>query len=502
MESSSNRRSPALRWWQFSLSGLFAATTLSAVVVVVWQWLTPGPPPAIAVMDVYSTEVINRKEPINLGYARVGNPVSYTFTIQNQGEGDLRLDRKSLVLPTGFSIVGELPQRVAPSESAPFTLQFDASFPRKFSGQVCIASNDRSRNPYRFSVEGEAWNCKPVAIQDLYSTLQGSTLRVAAPGVLQNDGDADQHPLTAELITPAAHAETFAFNADGSFSYRPVSGWAGIDRFTYRVNDGYVFSDPATVRISVVDKVAPKIEVLYDEDTPVPNNAGSVDFPEATLGENRFLMFQIVNIGLADLRLDRASLRLPRGFSLGLQFDPVVQPNDYAVLTVVLDTEALGPCSGQVSFTTNDPDARTFSFTVRGTVVPPRPSMEVYDGAYERIANRGRVDLGETTLGTPLRYTFTITNTGRADLTLDATALRPPAGYRLVGSFASQIEPFQSTELTLQLEATVAGDYAGEVSLANNDRDASPFNFRITGRVLARESAPADAPDDDGSAKQ
>ena len=50
-----------------------------------------------------------------------------------------------------------------------------------------------------------------------YSTNQGTTLTVAAPGVLGNDSDVDGNPLTAVRNTSPSNG-SLILNANGSFS--------------------------------------------------------------------------------------------------------------------------------------------------------------------------------------------------------------------------------------------------------------------------------------------
>lgn len=94
-------------------------------------------------------------------------------------------------------------------------------------------------------------NTPPVANPDTYSTLQGQTLTVAAPGVLANDTDAQGDSLTAIKVTDPANGILSAFNADGSFTYVPNAGFAGTDTFTYKANDGLLDSNVTTVTIDV-----------------------------------------------------------------------------------------------------------------------------------------------------------------------------------------------------------------------------------------------------------
>ncbi|MBV9957437.1 MAG: tandem-95 repeat protein, partial [Acidobacteria bacterium] len=99
-------------------------------------------------------------------------------------------------------------------------------------------------------------NDPPSAVNDSYSTNQGTTLNVAAPGVLGNDADTDGVALSAVLVNGTANG-ALTLNADGSFSYTPAANFAGTDSFTYQASDGAALSNTATVSITVV-AVAPR----------------------------------------------------------------------------------------------------------------------------------------------------------------------------------------------------------------------------------------------------
>jgi hypothetical protein len=90
----------------------------------------------------------------------------------------------------------------------------------------------------------------PAAAADDYTTEANTSLAVAAPGVLANDGDADGDPLSAELVSGPSHG-SLALNADGSFSYTPAGGYSGPDSFAYKASDGGLDSSAASVAITV-----------------------------------------------------------------------------------------------------------------------------------------------------------------------------------------------------------------------------------------------------------
>ncbi len=93
----------------------------------------------------------------------------------------------------------------------------------------------------------------PVAEPDSYDVVDGNNLVVGAPGVLDNDTDADTpaNQLTATLISgPSIGAlQGGVLNPDGSFTYVPAG--VGTDSFMYRVNDPEGPGSTTTVTINV-----------------------------------------------------------------------------------------------------------------------------------------------------------------------------------------------------------------------------------------------------------
>lgn len=73
----------------------------------------------------------------------------------------------------------------------------------------------------------------PLARADQYTTPLSTPLAVAAPGVLGNDENPTGAPLTAVLVAAPAHGAA-TLQANGAFTYTPVTGYVGEDGFTYR----------------------------------------------------------------------------------------------------------------------------------------------------------------------------------------------------------------------------------------------------------------------------
>lgn len=90
----------------------------------------------------------------------------------------------------------------------------------------------------------------PVGVDDSYMLDEDGALTVPAAGVLGNDSDPQNNPLTALLDTNVTHG-TLTLNADGSLSYTPDNNYYGTDSFTYKATDGTNLSGAVTVVLTI-----------------------------------------------------------------------------------------------------------------------------------------------------------------------------------------------------------------------------------------------------------
>ncbi|MEX2187866.1 MAG: Ig-like domain-containing protein [Pirellulales bacterium] len=154
----------------------------------------------------------------------------------------------------------------------------------------------------------EGVNDAPVAAADSYSIGKNGTLSIAAAsGVLANDTDAENSPLSAQLVSNVADG-TLTLNADGSFTYAPPSGFTGSVTFTYRASDGQLTSNAATVTITVTNTnqapVAAANTYSTNENVTLTVNAGSGVLTNDTDGDGDSLTAQLVaNVASGTLSL-------------------------------------------------------------------------------------------------------------------------------------------------------------------------------------------------------
>jgi VCBS repeat-containing protein len=131
----------------------------------------------------------------------------------------------------------------------------------------------------------------PVAVNDHYATPENTQLvKNAAAGVLVNDTDADNNPLTAILVTGPTHG-SLILNPDGSFTYTPANGYTGQDHFTYKDNDGFFSGNTATVSLKVdTAPVGKPDSYVTFEDTLLAKNAAAGVLANDTDAEGDTLM--------------------------------------------------------------------------------------------------------------------------------------------------------------------------------------------------------------------
>jgi hypothetical protein len=300
----------------------------------------------------------------------------------------------------------------------------------------------------------------------------------------------------AEMVQWEATAgSTYYILVDGYSTGGTPPGPSGP--YTLAVSE---ITSPATGCYAVGAMSAPEIAVAQNG-TDIPDGTGSLNFGSTPVGVPVDKTFTVSNSGDADLTLVEP-VSLPAGFSLVNTFgSTTVTPGNSTTFTVRLTAAAAGSYSGELSFGNNDSNENPFNFTISGTV--PAPEIAVSENATDIPDGTGSLDFGSTPAGAPVDKTFTVFNSGGADLTL-VEPVSLPAGFSLVNTFGSTtITPGNSTTFTVRLTAASAGSFSGTLSFGNNDGDENPFDFTISGTVTAPEIAVSensvDIPDGTGS---
>ncbi|HKB04154.1 MAG TPA: Ig-like domain-containing protein [Gemmataceae bacterium] len=157
-------------------------------------------------------------------------------------------------------------------------------------------------------------NDPPVAADNIYEAIEDQNLSVIGLGVLGNDSDSENDPLTAVLVSGPSHG-TLTLNPGGSFTYTPAPNYFGQDSFTYRAADATSQSNVATVTIVVagkddpIDVTAPATRTT-PEDTPVVFSAATGTAITVTDPESPRVYVEMGTYGIITLK-DTTGLEFP-----------------------------------------------------------------------------------------------------------------------------------------------------------------------------------------------
>jgi hypothetical protein len=131
-------------------------------------------------------------------------------------------------------------------------------------------------------------NEAPIAKDQAVETLQDTPIEITLEAI-----DADDDPLTFIIVDEPEYGELQYGPGDlPTLTYIPNPDWSGVDRFTFKVNDGFVDSNTAEVNITVRDNAAPiavEQSIVTLKDTPIEITL------EATDADNDPLTFYIVD---------------------------------------------------------------------------------------------------------------------------------------------------------------------------------------------------------------
>ncbi|RIK80290.1 MAG: hypothetical protein DCC68_11305 [Planctomycetota bacterium] len=236
-------------------------------------------------------------------------------------------------------------------------------------------------------------------------------------GVLANDRDSDGTALTAthNLVSGPAHAQSFTFNANGTFTYDPVNSYGGPDAFTYTVSDGNGGTAVGTVTINVV---APSFSVT----STTPSSGAMLTSPPSQLVVNFSTAVQSSSVAASDLTIngisatsvtindaDTVTFTLPGGLSAGMQ-EVSIPAGAVTSTGSATNSEFTGsftliapPATNNVSPTNVTPSSATLRAAITDTGFQ-NPNLKLYwgnnDAGTSAAAWDNVIDLGTRDIGT------------------------------------------------------------------------------------------------------
>ncbi len=219
----------------------------------------------------YAPDLVMSKEVVSATTVAPGDVMTYTLSFVNDGNSaatgvvvtddlpaeltELRVESDVSLSPVAGTAYHWGVADLAPAEGGMITLtaviqpQQDQGYSFGNTAAIATTAQESDLGDNEASVYVTV-NYPPVGEDDGYTTQEDKALSVSAPGVLDNDNDPEDSPLTAVLDAPPA-VGVLDLQADGSFTYTPQPNYHGAVSFDYHAYDGMFGSNSSRVTLSI-----------------------------------------------------------------------------------------------------------------------------------------------------------------------------------------------------------------------------------------------------------
>lgn len=278
---------------------------------------------------------------------------------------------------------------------------------------------------------------------------------------------------------PATGRYTLEWNTDGLYGEHAVAALAIDDCGQTGRSDTVSVSidNGLRVEVSATGQVVGQGESFVFPAVPVD------DLPISRL-------FTLCNHSLETATLFEPGLVSGTGFSqIGTPPSQSLQSGECTNFRARLQVASPGDYAGSVAIE-HSLLGSPFTFLLEAEVLAgDQPEIEVSVAATgQALPNDGYFGFPDSPLATlPISRLFEVCNNGHADLTIDQpTSLLAGSGFSQIAPWPDPVvEPGACTAFRIRFQTTGAGHWTGGVTLANNDRDESPYRFSLSGVAVS-----------------
>ena len=475
----------------------------------------------------------------------VTGTAAHTFTIENNGSGNLLLTGISLVQITGANagdfIVTQQPglSTIPPSGSTSFEITFNPTTTGFRNANISISNSDDDENPYFFAIRGLGTSTLDEEIEVLGNGLVinsgdntpsltdntdiGSAVISALPATSQftirNIGYSVLHLTGAPPYVSISGTNASEFNitaspsnsiaidsATTSFEVSFAPSGLGVRQAIISIanDDGdenpYTFTiqgtgnyDPGSQSaISVTGNLLP---IPNGDTTPISGDGTDFGTVEVLYDSTHTNTFVIHNEGVSDDLVLGSTPEVSitgthaSDFEVTAQPISLIAPGSSVTMTITFNPGGTGVRNATVSIGNSDFDQNPYSFDIRGQG-SIEPNINVSGNSVAIVHNddtpstSDSTDFGEVdiNLGSQL-VSYTISNNGSATLTSISASITGlnSADFSIVGAPLSALNIGQSSILEVLFDAQAVGTRTATVEISSNDPDTPTFKFDIEG---------------------
>jgi V8-like Glu-specific endopeptidase len=229
--------------------------------------------------------------------------------------------------------------------------------------------------------------------------------------------------------------------------------------------------------------------VITNHDT-TPSTTDDTEFGIVTVGISLTETFTVTNVGFATLNLSSVKTTSKSDFAITAAPASSIAPGASTTFSVAFFPSTSGLRTSTVTIADNDALNNPFTFLVEGTGV--KLPVVALSGHGQAIANNestpsvvNGTDFGAVRDDAVQDVTFTITNSGKADLVLSGTPLvqsSDPADFSIIKPLKSAtIKAGKTGTFTLEFHPVGVGLETANIEFFNNDATKNPFIFLVQG---------------------
>jgi len=486
------------------------------------------PVPIIQVEQLANQPLVSDQGAVDFGVVPLGaEPVVLSFTLSNQGTGDLNLVSTTLSGPQAgaFSIAVQPLTTLDPGASTTFEVRFIPTAAGSQVAALTLVSNDEDRSPFVIHLVGQG-----VALPQLVvETLTGQTLPSVTGAVAFGAADVAGSPVERQLVLrnvgtapltglaaafAGLNAADFALTSALPTELEPNTSVNVTLRFTPQAGGARAAVlrltgddlDPAQYDLSLSGEglVTPLLQIADHQDQTLLFGAAEVVFEAAlTLRASSERSLMLRNVGTGELsQIAITFLGTHAGdFSL---VDPVAEQlavGEQQPARVRFSPSAGGLRTAVMQVTSNDPAHSPYLVALSGTglvapeLVIEQPADQVLSSGQTSVA------FGEGVLGeSPQRRSFVLRNGGTAELSGIELSLSGAnaADFTVVTAPPASLAAGQQTAFEVDFTPAAAGAREALLTVASNDPVNHPFLIPLTGSGLALPKLVVEQPIDSG----
>lgn len=240
----------------------------------------------------------------------------------------------------------------------------------------------------------------------------------------------------------------------------------------------------------------PQDLVLEDSSGLELSNGGTMDAGSAPLGQPRNATLTIRNAGTTDLTGLSASISGAHAddYKMAAMTTDYLIGGESVSFQITFTPKATGPRTATLQISSNDEDESPFVLTLQGTGTAPEIDIEQPTG--EALADGGSRVLASTLVGETTDLTFTIRNTGTAELTHPAFSLSGAheADFLVTNAPNGSIPAGGQATFTVEFSPTAGGARSAVLCVASNDDNENPYDIHLTGKAITAPEITVEQP--------